>query len=293
MKKITIISGKGGTGKTFLTASFASIAKKKVIVDCDVDAANLYILLHPDIKKEEVFMGGYEAEINQDKCNKCGKCLTICRFEAVKTFKSKNNSIDKILIDKFSCEGCGACVYGCPVNAIEIKEKESGKWFISDTKYGPFIFAKLNVASENSGKLVTKVKEEAYKMGEKINADYVIIDGPPGIGCPVIASLSGVDLAIVITEPTLSGISDMERVIGVAEFFKIETKVVINKYDINIENTGKIEEICKKRKIEIIGYIPFSEKVFKSVVEKIPYVEFSDDSITEEIKKIWEKIKKE
>jgi MinD superfamily P-loop ATPase len=293
MKKITIISGKGGTGKTFLTASLASIAKNKVIVDCDVDAANLYILLHPDIKKEEVFMGGYEAEINQDKCIKCGKCLTICRFEAVKTFKSKNNSIEKILIDKFSCEGCGACVYGCPVNAIEIKEKESGKWFISDTKYGPFIFAKLNVASENSGKLVTKVKEEAYKIGEKINADYVIVDGPPGIGCPVIASLSGVDLAIVITEPTLSGISDMERVIGVTEFFKIETKVVINKYDINIENTGKIEEICKKRKIEIIGYIPFSEKVFESVVEKIPYVEFSDDPITEEIKNIWEKIKKE
>jgi len=293
MKTMTVISGKGGTGKTFLTASFASIAKNKVMVDCDVDAANLYLLLHPDIERTEIFRGGYEAKIKQEKCIQCGKCLTVCRFDAIKTVKNKNGSIDKIFIDKLSCEGCGACKYGCPVDAIEIKEKESGRWFTSDTKYGPFIFAKLNVASENSGKLVTKVKEEAYKIGGKISADYVIIDGPPGIGCPVIASLSGVDLAIVITEPTLSGISDMERVIGVAEFFKIETKVVINKYDINIENTGKIEEICKKKKIEIIGYIPFSEKVFESVVEKIPYVEFSDDPITEEIKNIWEKIKKE
>ena len=293
MKKITVISGKGGTGKTFLTASFASISKNKVIVDCDVDAANLYILLHPDIKKEEVFMGGYEVSINQDKCIKCGKCLTICRFDAVKTVKNKNNLIDKILIDKFSCEGCGACLYGCPVDAIEIKEKENGKWFISDTKYGPFIFAKLNVTSENSGKLVSKIKEEGCKIGEEIKADYVIMDGPPGIGCPVIASLSGVDIAIVVTEPTLSGISDMERVIGVAEFFKVETKVVINKYDINIENTKRIEEICKKREIDVIGYIPFSEKVFESVVQTIPYVEFSNDSITEEIKNIWEKIAKQ
>jgi len=293
MKKITVISGKGGTGKTFLTASFASISKNKVIVDCDVDAANLYILLHPDIKKEEVFMGGYEVSINQDKCIKCGKCLTICRFDAVKTVKNKNNLIDKILIDKFSCEGCGACLYGCPVDAIEIKEMENGKWFISDTKYGPFIFAKLNVTSENSGKLVSKIKEEGCKIGEEIKADYVIMDGPPGIGCPVIASLSGVDIAIVVTEPTLSGISDMERVIGVAEFFKVETKVVINKYDINIENTKRIEEICKKREIDVIGYIPFSEKVFESVVQTIPYVEFSNDSITEEIKNIWEKIAKQ
>jgi MinD superfamily P-loop ATPase len=287
MKTMTVISGKGGTGKTFLTASFAALAKNKVMVDCDVDAANLYILLHPDIKKDETFTGGYEAEIIQDRCIKCGKCLTVCRFDAVKTVKNKNGSIDKIFIDPLSCEGCGACSYGCPVDAIEINEKESGRWFTSDTKYGPFIFAKLDVAAENSGKLVSKIKEEGYKLAEKEGADYVIIDGPPGIGCPVIASLSGVDLALVVTEPTLSGISDMKRVMEVAAFFGIETKVVINKYDLNIENTKKIEHLCKEQNINLAGYIPFSEKVPESIVQTIPYVEFSDDSVSEAIKNIW------
>ena len=287
MKVMTVISGKGGTGKTFLTASFASIAKNKVMVDCDVDAANLYLLLHPDIERTEIFRGGYEAKIKQEKCIQCGKCLTVCRFDAIKTVKNKNGSIDKIFMDKLSCEGCGACKYGCPVDAIETNEKQNGKYFVSNTKYGPLIFARLDVAAENSGKLVSKIKEEAYKLAEKEGADYVIIDGPPGIGCPVIASLSGVDLALVVTEPTLSGISDMKRVMEVAAFFGIETKVVINKYDLNIENTKKIEQLCKERNISIAGYIPFSEKVPESIVQTIPYVEFSDDSVSEAIKNIW------
>jgi len=290
MKKILVISGKGGTGKTFLTASLAVLAKNKIMVDCDVDAANLYLLLHPDIKKTEVFKGGYEAEINQDNCIQCGKCLAVCRFDAVKTVK-KGNVVEKIVIDPFSCEGCGACRYACPVEAIELENKESGKWFISDTKYGPFIFAKLGIAAENSGKLVSKIKEEAYKIGKQQKAEYIIIDGPPGIGCPVIASMSGVDIALVVTEPTLSGISDMGRVIQVAEHFGIETKLVINKYDINSENSSDIEKMCAGKNIEIAGRIPFSPEVAKSIVQGIPYIEFSgNDNISGQIKNIWDNI---
>jgi len=291
MKRILVISGKGGTGKTFLTASLAAVARNAVMVDCDVDAANLYLLLHPNIRKTEVFFGGNEAEIDQDKCIQCGKCLAICRFEAIKINKSKKGLIEKIVIDPFSCEGCGACSYGCPVEAINMAEKESGKWFISDTKYGPFVFAKLGIAAENSGKLVSKIKEEAYKIAETRQAEHILIDGPPGIGCPVIASMSGVDLALVVTEPTLSGISDMQRVIEVAEFFGVETKVIINKYDINMENTGKIKEICEKKYIEVAGQLPFSKKVIQSVVKGIPYTEFSSDSIAGDIAGIWERIK--
>ncbi len=292
MKKILVISGKGGTGKTFFTASLACLAgNKKVMVDCDVDAANLYLLLHPDIKKAEVFKGSYEAEINQEKCIQCGKCLAICRFEAINAIKDKKGRTEKILIDQFSCEGCGACKYGCPVEAIQLEKKESGKWFISETKYGPFVFAKLGIAAENSGKLVSKIKEESYKIGEAQRADYIIIDGPPGIGCPVIASMSGVDLALVVTEPTLSGMSDMQRVMEVAEFFGIETKVIINKYDINLENSKEIENICSEKNIEIAGRIPFSPEVAKSIVQAVPYIEFSgNDNISLQIKTIWSKI---
>ncbi|HNS32819.1 MAG TPA: ATP-binding protein [bacterium] len=293
MKKILVISGKGGTGKTVLTASFAAIAKKKIMVDCDVDAANLYLLLNPRIRKTEAFMGGNEAEINQERCIKCGKCISICRFEAIRAvYKPGNGGIESIVIDPLSCEGCGACVYGCPVGAIDLEEKESGKWFISDTSYGTFVFAKLGIAAENSGRLVSKIKEEADKLGKKEKADYIIIDGPPGIGCPVISSLSGVDIALVVTEPTLSGMSDMDRVIKVAEHFGIETKAVINKYDINTENSKKIEKICGEKGIEVAGRIPFSEKVPKSVVEGIPYVEFSKDEVSERINEIWEVISK-
>lgn len=288
MKKILVISGKGGTGKTILTASFAAISERKVIADCDVDAANLHILLRPEIKKREAYMGGNEATIDQEKCTKCGRCLEICRFEAVEDIEVEG--IKSFVIDPLSCEGCGACVYGCPVEAIGLQEQQNGEWFISDTSYGSFVFAKLGIAAENSGKLVFKVKEEADKIANKEESDYIILDGPPGIGCPVISALSGVDIAVVVTEPTLSGMSDVERVIKVAEHFGVESKVVINKYDINIENSKKIEEICQEKGIEIVGHIPFSENVPKSIVAGIPYVEFADDIVSYTIKEIWSKI---
>lgn len=293
MKKILVISGKGGTGKTVLTASFAAVASKKVMVDCDVDAANLYLLLHPEIKKSEIFVGGYEAAIDHEKCTGCGICISVCRFDAIRQSDSGSvSSPGKILIDTMSCEGCGACFQGCPAGAIKLEDRESGNWFIGDTRYGSFVFAKLGIAAENSGKLVSRIKNEAGRLAAEEEADFVIIDGPPGIGCPVISALSGVDLALIVTEPTLSGISDMERVMKVAEHFGVETKIVINKYDLNEENSNRIEGMCLDKGVQVVGRIPFSGNMPRSVVAGIPYVEFSKDQVSDTIREIWDKVSK-
>lgn len=281
MKKITVISGKGGTGKTVLTASFAVLAKNKVMVDCDVDAANLHILLHPQIKKKHVFRSGKTALIDETLCTQCGRCREVCRFDAIS---------EDFVIDSVSCEGCQLCSYVCPSNAINMEENISGEWYISDTHYGPFVHAKLGVAEENSGKLVMTIKEAAKEIAEKNGFDYLIVDGPPGTGCPVFASLSGADLALVVTEPTPSGIHDMQRVMDVAAKFNIKTKVVINKYDLNFKNTKTIESFCKKRGVEMVGHIPFSRIVSESVVHSIPLVEFSSSEVTGGIVTIWNKI---
>lgn len=285
MKQIVIISGKGGTGKTVITGSLAVLAKNKVMVDADVDAANLYLLLNPQIKEKNKYIGSKSAFINAEKCTGCGKCEEVCRFSAI---KSKDNNF---YVDTLSCDGCGACMLVCPVKAITLKEEETGEWFVSDTKYGPFVHAKLGIAQENSGKLVSVIKEKAKVLAIEKNAEYIIIDGPPGIGCPVIASLSGVHTALVVTEPSLSGIHDMERVIAVAHHFGIDTKVIINKYDINLKNTNDIKKICQKRNIEVLGLLPFSEKVNQSVVKGIPIVEFCNDPIAQNIIDLWNKVK--
>ncbi|MCK4796589.1 MAG: ATP-binding protein [Spirochaetes bacterium] len=282
MKQIVIISGKGGTGKTIITASLAVLAKNKIMADCDVDAADLHLLLQPDYKEKNIFKSGHTAKINKEKCNECGKCISACRFDAIDT---------DFIVDPISCEGCNVCKYVCPVNAITMEENISGEWYISETKYGTMVHANLGIAEENSGKLVTTVRNNANEIAKKTNADYIIIDGPPGIGCPVIASISGADIAVVVTEPTLSGISDMDRVIKVTKHFDVNTKVVVNKYDINLENTEKIEEYCKKNKIELVVKIPFSEKVSKSIVGGVPIVEYSNNEVGKQIISLWDKIK--
>ena len=256
MKQLVIISGKGGTGKTIITASIATLAQNKVMVDCDVDAANLYLLLHPEIQETHQFIGGKKAHIDVEKCTLCGECIDVCRFEAI-TEKEDG----EIIIDPISCEGCGVCSHICPVEAIEMEKSVSGECFVSRTKYGPFVHARLGIGEENSGKLVTEVRKKAKEIADKNNLDFIIIDGPPGIGCPVISSLSGTDLALVVTEPTLSGIHDMERVVQVAHHFKTQTACCINKYDLNLQNSKKIESWCKKNSIPLIGKIPFDEQV--------------------------------
>ena len=282
MKQIAIISGKGGTGKTTITAAFASLAKSKVMADCDVDAADLYLILKPQIREEYEFRASKIACIDQEKCTDCGKCLEVCRFEAI----SKD-----FVIDPVSCEGCGVCYRICPVEAIKFEEKVSGQYFISDTRCGPMVYAKLGIAEENSGKLVTLVRKKAREIAQSNKLDHILIDGPPGIGCPVIASLAGVNLAVVVTEPTLSGIHDLERIISLTEHFRIKTLVCINKYDINPENVKNIEEICAKRSVRIVGKILYDRQVSKAMISEKTIIEHDPGSkVSREVVKVWREI---
>jgi len=285
MKQLVIISGKGGTGKTIIAASIATLAQNKVMADCDVDAANLNLLLHPEIQETHPFTGGKTAHIDDEKCTRCRECVDICRYDAI---TEKDDG--EIIIDPISCEGCGVCFYICPVEAIEMENSLSGEWFVSETNYGPFVHAKLGIGEENSGKLVAEVRKKAKEIADKENLDFVIIDGPPGIGCPVISSLSGTDLALVVTEPTISGIHDMERVVQMAQHFKTQAACCINKYDINLQNTAQIESWCKKYSIPLLGKIPFDDDVTKSMVQRIPLTEYKNNSASKEIKQMWEKL---
>ena len=284
MKQILVISGKGGTGKTVITASFAALSKNKVMADCDVDAADLHLLLHPEIKEKHNFEGGKTAVIDEEECIGCGKCQEVCRFEAVR------EEGDKFKIDPLACEGCGACTLVCPENAIILKAENVGHWFISETKYGPLVHAKLGIAQENSGRLVSLVREKSMDIALKKGVDYVIIDGPPGIGCPVIASISGVDLALIVIEPTLSGMHDAQRAINVAKHFGIKTAVCINKNDLNPKNSETIKKDCLKSDVPVIGEIPFDKIVPESLVHEKPIVEYKDCRVSSEIKNLWNKI---
>jgi len=277
MKEIVVLSGKGGTGKTCMVGSFAALARDKVLADCDVDAADLHLLLSPSAREENEFWSGQVAIIDEKECTQCGLCQDLCRFDAIKDFK----------VDPISCEGCGFCLNICPVEAIVMEENMAGHWFISDTKYGPLVHARLGIAQENSGKLVAVVRQQAKQIAEKEGKDLIISDGPPGIGCPVISSLSGTSLALLVTEPTLSGIHDLERVLGVCRHFGIPATVCINKYDLNEENTRQIESNCLSQGIEIAGKVPFDNVVTESIVQGIPVVEYSDGKVTREIEKMW------
>jgi len=282
MKQIVVISGKGGTGKTVVAGALAALAKNKVMVDCDVDAADLHLLLHPTVKERHEFRSGQTAVIDKKLCTKCGKCVPVCRFVAIK---------DDFTVESFSCEGCALCSHICPHGAIRMEENIAGEWFISDTRYGPFVHAKLGIAEENSGKLVAKIRQIAKELAEKQAFDYIIIDGPPGIGCPVIASLSGVDCALIVTEPTLSGLHDAQRVIEVAKHFNIPIRLAINKYDLNPVIAEKIEVFCRENDIAVIGKIPFDEAVVKALVEGKTIVEYAQCAAGAQVSKVWEGVK--
>ncbi len=282
MNQLTVISGKGGTWKTTITAAFATLSDSHVIADCDVDAADLHLILHPTIEKSEEFYGGKIAVIDSDKCQQCDECIKVCRFDAIEDYA----------VDPISCEGCGVCVQACPEGAISMEKHMNGHWFISNTRSGYMIHAKLGIAEENSGKLVTLVRQQAKVIAERENKEYVIIDGPPGIGCPVIAAISGVDLLLAVTEPTLSGIHDLERVVGVAKHFNVPVTVCINKYDINTENTSKIEGFCLKNDLEVAGKVLYDPGVTKAMVNKQSVIEYPCGEVTKEITRIWERVEK-
>jgi MinD superfamily P-loop ATPase len=281
MKQLVIISGKGGTGKTITTASFAALATDKIVCDCDVDAADLHLLLHPRIKETHKFMGGEKATINKEICTECGECIKACRFDAIG---------EDYIVDDISCEGCSVCFHVCPVDAINMERTVSGEWFVSKTDYGTMVHAKLGIAEENSGKLVSVVKDAAKRIGEEEKSRWLLVDGPPGIGCPVIAALSGVDAAIVVTEPSLSGIHDLERVNSVAVHFGIKTLCVVNKYDINYENSEQIEKWCERNGIPVLGKIPFDDDITEALIRGKTVVEYSQNAAAQAIRDIWGRV---
>ncbi len=280
MKELVVLSGKGGTGKTSLVASFAALAVRKVLCDCDVDAADLHLVLQPHIREDHEFWSGQVAVIDDQKCTQCGLCQELCRFDAIHGFK----------VDPISCEGCGFCFHICPAEAITMKENMSGRWFISDTKYGTLVHAKLGIAQENSGKLVATVRGQARELAEKDGIDYIISDGPPGIGCPVISSLSGASLALLVTEPTLSGIHDLDRVLGVCRHFGVPAMVCVNKYDINEDNTRKIEEFCFNQGLVVGAKIPYDDVFTRAIVKGVPVIEYSQGVVSHEIESLWHNI---
>ncbi len=278
MKELVVLSGKGGTGKTTIVGAFASLAESKVLCDCDVDAADLHLLLHPIIREENEFRSGQTAHIDEQKCTQCGLCQDLCHFDAIHDFA----------VDGAFCEGCGFCSHICPEEAITMEENLSGHWFVSDTSHGPMVHARLGIAEENSGKLVEIVRTHARQLAKEQGLKLAITDGPPGIGCPVISSISGADLVLIITEPTLSGMHDLERVAGVCEHFRIPALVCVNKYDINEENARQIESMCAELGIRVISKIPFDNIVTEALIHGKSVVEYSDGEVARQIDAMWQ-----
>ncbi|MFO7459509.1 MAG: 4Fe-4S binding protein [Desulfatiglandales bacterium] len=282
MKELVIISGKGGTGKTSLVAAFASLTEKKVLCDADVDAADLHLIMNPIVKESHEFQSGHDAIINAEKCTQCGLCRDLCRWNAVR---------EDFTIDPIDCEGCGVCVYFCPERAIDFPTKTCGEWYVSDTRFGPMVHARLGIAEENSGKLVALVRQEARKIAEASNVDLILTDGPPGIGCPVIASLGGASAVLVVTEPTVSGRHDMVRVAELADFFRVPVMVCVNKADLNPDSAYDIERFSEEKNYAFVGAIPFDPVFTKAMILGRTVIEHEDHAkVSAALREIWQKV---
>lgn len=282
MKELVIVSGKGGTGKTTITGSFAVLTDEVVVADCDVDAPDLHLILHPKLIETAEFTGSKAAFIDKSKCVECGLCKENCRFNAIS---------EEFAVDSHSCEGCGVCALVCPVQAVEMKEKLSGYSYISKIENGFMSHALLNPGEENSGKLVTFVRDKAKEIAVKENIGKIIIDGSPGISCPVISSITGTSVGVVVTEPTVSGVHDLKRILELMEHFRVKPVVLINKFDINKGKAKEIEEFCEEKGVEVVGKIPFDPAVTSAMVNGEPVVKFIPQSeVSKEIKGIWEKV---
>jgi MinD superfamily P-loop ATPase len=281
MKELVVISGKGGTGKTTILASFAALAGRSVLADCDVDAPDLHLLLHPKIHAQAEFRAGQVAHIDEERCLQCGRCREVCRFGAI---------TPEFSVEPLDCEGCGACRVVCPAEAIELRERVAGAWFRGQTKYGPMVYARLRPAEENSGKLVALVRKEARVQAERDGIELLLTDGPPGIGCPVIASLGNADLALVVTEPTPSGIHDLERVLTLCRHFRVPAMVCVNKFDLNPGLDDDIRAFCAQAQVAVTASIPFDESVTRAIQQGVPLVEYDRGAASRAVAVIWEQL---
>lgn len=288
MTELVVISGKGGTGKTSLVGSLAALSQNKVMVDCDVDAADLHLILRNDIQKSFEFVGGKQASIIRDRCTDCGMCQEYCRFDAIKYDVSAGDATGgQYRIDPHACDGCGVCVRHCPESAIDFREVVNGEWFISDTPYGPLLHARLGLAQANSGKLVSVLRQQARLLAEKNGLDLILVDGPPGIGCPVIASITGTGYVLIVTEPSMSAMHDMKRLLQLTKHFRIPTGICVNKSDINPDMTSQIEEFAEEQDIRVLGLIPFDPAVTEAQLARTTVVERHANGATGSIKHLW------
>jgi MinD superfamily P-loop ATPase len=289
VKELVVISGKGGTGKTSVVAAFAALAGNTALADCDVDAANLHLLLDPQVQETHEFIGGSIAVIDPENCTVCGLCEELCRFGA-----PHNGSLNRqgmpapFEIEAVACEGCGVCARFCPSGAIKLQEAVNGQWFVSKTRHGPMVHARMGIAEENSGKLVSLVREKSREVAASNGCETIIVDGSPGIGCPVIASLTGAKLALIITEPTLSGLHDLQRIGELTKHFGIPTMVSVNKYDLNEDIAGRIEGIAREGGMEIGARVRYDPVFTQAMIHRQSVVEYTEEGASVDLRKLWD-----
>lgn len=283
--EIAVISGKGGTGKSSISAAFATLQPNVVLADCDVDAANLYLLFQPTHEKEEVFVSGFKAVIDKDLCTNCGECVSYCRFDAIDKIEGE------VIINETSCDGCKLCSRICPSEAISMVQEDNSRMYSGNFRNGKMVYGRLSPGEENSGRLVDIVREEAKKVTKANQIETIIIDGPPGIGCPVISTITGVNQAVIVTEPTLSGLHDLKRTIEVTSKFKLTTSVIINKFDLNTDMANEIQTYCNSLNINVIARLPFDKVVVDAMVNCKSIIEFAPDSeLTKILTEAYQKI---
>jgi len=286
--ELVVISSKGGTGQTRVVACFAALAEEEVQVDCDVDAADLHLLLDPRVQRREEFIGGKTAAVIAENCTGCGKCLEVCRFEAVSAEGPARDGVPHTYrVDPISCEGCGVCVHFCPAQAISFTPTVNGEWFVSETRHGPLVHARLGIAAENSGKLVTILRQQAQELAEQKGLPLVIIDGSPGIGCPVIASIAGANLVLIVTEPTLSGLHDLDRVADLAAHFGIPAVLCVNKSDLNPDMTRRIVAHATARGLKALGSIRYDPEVTRAQIQGVSVVENGSGRAAQDLTRLW------
>lgn len=281
MLELVVISGKGGTGKTSLVGAFAALATEKVLCDADVDAADLHLILAPMTLHSSDFWSGHKAVIDPARCTQCGECVELCRYGAISA---------EFVVDELSCEGCGVCVHFCPAKAIDFPENNCGEWFISETRYGPLVHARLGIAEENSGKLVSLVRKEARSLAESRGLGLILTDGPPGIGCPVIASVGGASAVLAVTEPTVSGKHDLKRVADLARHFQVPVLVCVNKADLHWETAKEMERFCREEGHRFMGHLPFDPAFTRAQVLGKTIVEYGDCPGKEAVLALWKEV---